>query len=648
MAPKSKITRYLLGLSKPSSHIETTTLQTSARKVWLALVVFLAVVGLIVAGVIALLRWNVPLTEMPNFNSQPLSSEAQQTLRVAPLAPEDYLVGGNLNIAGALGVNKIISSADMLLGTSQYAVRLQGSDVSLVATNGGATNTFRFAAPSGASKTILIPNASGTVAVSASGPLTLDANGNLSCSSCTAQAGDTTITTLITNNFTTTTINMVSLTPGNGIAITEQNGTSTISVTGMANQSLSNLSEVAINTSLLPGTNNTIDIGSGTAAFRSGYFGTSVRSAVFDTVNTGQLSIGTSVASTIVLGANTSTSQGKSLTVNGAAVFKNNVNSTASFQVQDSAGVALLNANTSQGILSVGTYVPTVVWSTAPVTRTDYVTGANPQGVTRADFNGDGWVDLVTSNISSDTVSVFMNNGNGTFAAKVDYATGLSPRGLISADFNGDARPDLAVANWGANTISVLLNNGNGIFAAKVDYVTGSRPQYPTSADFNGDGIFDLAVAHANINVMSVFMNNSNGTFAAKVDYTTGVAGTTSWAITAADFNGDARADLAVTNTTADTMAVFMNNGNGTFAARVDYTTGSTAYGITAADFNGDARPDLAVTNINSNTVSTYSNNGNGTFAAKVDYATGLSPAAVTTVDFNNDTKVDLAVANNV
>ena len=42
---------------------------------------------------------------------------------------------------------------------------------------------------------------------------------------------------------------------------------------------------------------------------------------------------------------------------------------------------------------------------------------------------------------------MLLNNGNGTFAAKVDYATGMEPRSVATADLNGDGKPDLAVTN---------------------------------------------------------------------------------------------------------------------------------------------------------------------------------------------------------
>lgn len=180
-------------------------------------------------------------------------------------------------------------------------------------------------------------------------------------------------------------------------------------------------------------------------------------------------------------------------------------------------------------------------------------------------------------------------------------------------------------------------------FAARVNYGTGSAPISTVAADFNGDAKIDLAVANSNSASCSVLINNGDGTFATNVDYT---VGTTPYGVAAADFNSDGSVDIA-TVSSAGILSVLMNNGNGTFATKVDYTTGAAPRAITAADFNSDGKIDVATANSSDNTTSVLLNNGNGTFATKVDYATGTSPQHLAAADFNSDGKVDLAVTNN-
>jgi len=71
-------------------------------------------------------------------------------------------------------------------------------------------------------------------------------------------------------------------------------------------------------------------------------------------------------------------------------------------------------------------------------------------------------------------------------------AVGSSPLSIAAGDFNGDGKIDLAVANSGSNSISILLGNGDGTFQTHVDFATNFAPQSLATADFNGDGHLDF------------------------------------------------------------------------------------------------------------------------------------------------------------
>src|SRR5262249_46004402 len=90
--------------------------------------------------------------------------------------------------------------------------------------------------------------------------------------------------------------------------------------------------------------------------------------------------------------------------------------------------------------------------------------GSFPTSIAATDLNGDGKPDLAVANITS--VSVLLNQGNGTFAASVFYDVGMVSSAIAASDLNGDGKPDLAVG--GRNGVRVLLNQGNGTFAASV------------------------------------------------------------------------------------------------------------------------------------------------------------------------------------
>src|SRR5439155_1201390 len=138
--------------------------------------------------------------------------------------------------------------------------------------------------------------------------------------------------------------------------------------------------------------------------------------------------------------------------------------------------------------------------------------GPSPSSVAIADFNADGRPDLAVANTGSNTVSVLLGNGDGTFGPKTAFGTGSTPFSVAIADLNADGRPDLAVANAGSNTVSVLFGNGDGTFGTKTDFGTGSVPFSVAIADLNADGRPDLAVANLDSNTVSVLLGNGDGT----------------------------------------------------------------------------------------------------------------------------------------
>jgi hypothetical protein len=60
--------------------------------------------------------------------------------------------------------------------------------------------------------------------------------------------------------------------------------------------------------------------------------------------------------------------------------------------------------------------------------------GSNPTEVAAADFNRDGKLDLAVSNYGSETISILLGNGDGTFNSHVDYAAENGPGGVNVAD----------------------------------------------------------------------------------------------------------------------------------------------------------------------------------------------------------------------
>jgi hypothetical protein len=149
--------------------------------------------------------------------------------------------------------------------------------------------------------------------------------------------------------------------------------------------------------------------------------------------------------------------------------------------------------------------------------------GASPCFINAGDFNGDGFIDLVTANSGSASVSILLNNGSGIFTQTSTPAVGNLPHSIAVGDFNSDGSLDLAVPNYFSNNVSILMNNGSGTFTLSSSPNVGSNPRSITTGDFNGDGYLDLAVANWSSNNVSILMNNGDGTFTLSATPSVGV-----------------------------------------------------------------------------------------------------------------------------
>jgi hypothetical protein len=274
-----------------------------------------------------------------------------------------------------------------------------------------------------------------------------------------------------------------------------------------------------------------------------------------------------------------------------------------------------------------------------------YAVGIGPRCVAVGDFNRDGNLDLVVANFGSNTISILLGNGDGTFQSAINVET-LSPAFVTVGDFNRDGKQDLAVANASSNTVSILLGIGNGAFTPFFKIAAGPRPVSITAGDFNGDGKTDLAVANSYANTVSILLGNGNGTFRSALLM---AAGANPSSVAAADFNRDGKLDLAAVNASPipGTVSLLLGLGNGFFqpplALASSVETNPTF--VVVGDFNLDGKPDLAVANTASGTISVLMGLGNGLFATPLTFDVGAAPVWMAVTDLNADGKPDLVVA---
>jgi hypothetical protein len=258
----------------------------------------------------------------------------------------------------------------------------------------------------------------------------------------------------------------------------------------------------------------------------------------------------------------------------------------------------------------------------------NYLYYYNGGGVAAGDIDNDGLPDLYfTSNLGRDRL--YLNKGNYRFEDITERAgVGGAPAGWTSgvtmADVNGDGRLDIYVsgvdylAMRGRNVLYV--NNGDRTFTDRTKEFGLEHVGYSTQAaffDYDADGDLDMYLlnssTHTERGVSSrpqrhprhpragdrLFRNDGNrfvdvsdqaGIYGGVEGYGLGVV--------ASDFNLDGCPDLFVANDFQENDFLYYNNCDGTFAESIATAMGHTSrfsMGVDAADFTNDGRPDLIV-----------------------------------------------------
>lgn len=249
---------------------------------------------------------------------------------------------------------------------------------------------------------------------------------------------------------------------------------------------------------------------------------------------------------------------------------------------------------------------------------------------------------------NADQVQVFFGQTEGNFRAGPIVRLSQHISSITAADFNGDGIPDIAFGTTaeGSNPsgIQVWLGDGTGNFTVTYTAtVPKSNLTQIVAADFNGDGKQDLAVTDVSPStVFGLFLGNGNGTFQQLTRFGSGTLGTRR--LTTGDFNGDGNLDVAASDASLGFIYVMLGNGSGGFQSAATLNWVLAAGSLATGDFNCDGHLDLAAGT--GNQVSFFAGNGDGAFGAPSVFGAGSENYGLAIGDFNGDGKPDAATAN--
>jgi uncharacterized repeat protein (TIGR01451 family) len=313
------------------------------------------------------------------------------------------------------------------------------------------------------------------------------------------------------------------------------------------------------------------------------------------------------------------------------------VQSMANFDVKPPM-VAATSPSAAAGKVIAGNHSLQVVFN-EPVVGADAITNYELRslGLDGLPGSADDTVVPLTVNYRGSTATL-------SFAALTEGVYRLTIREAITdaagrqLDGNGDglAGGDLV------RDFAVIPPATSSLFgSATVTEAQGTTVTSVAAGDFNGDGKADLALTNGDNYYVTTMVGNGAGGFSSSTRGLTG--GVNPGYVITSDFDADGNVDLGTGNN--GLVGLRFGTGKGTFVKGHSYLgagSGTLPVFMVAGDFNGDGNLDIVAANSGYSRVSVGFGNGVGSFPTYTGIDVGGLPSYLAAGDFNGDGRLDL------
>lgn len=215
---------------------------------------------------------------------------------------------------------------------------------------------------------------------------------------------------------------------------------------------------------------------------------------------------------------------------------------------------------------------------------------------------------------------------------------------VAGALFGSDTEPiDLAVGYETGTEISILIGD-RGDLQPNSPETVGSGPHTIAVGDFDGDSDQDLAVVADGSNNVTILERTATNAFTPSAQGAIAVADGRDIAVGQLNADEDSDLDLAVANTSTDTVQVLEGGAGVTFATGAAIPIGESPVQVVAADVNQAHGDDVVAlsSNANSSGIAIATSNGTSTFAPPSLIDQGFVPRDLVVASLNGDSDPDL------